>query len=978
MKMMNRQVCHRVGRLIKGVLLFYMLILSPLLMVAQGIPLLRNYSVDDYHANNYNFDIDISDDGTIFIANFEGLLYYDQVEWRIIRTPGITRITVVYCDKNNVVWVGGYNYFGRVQKHTNGDLYLQRIGKPDLFRGEVQEIWENKNQLHFFVNDGKQYVINGNEVKVEKQLSDVSIKIGLSDILKTDALEKDDKIIVLSDVTQTEPLDDNLNAVVKKGQGLFITTKDGKELYSISETNGLCTNNVSYVGYNGHGQLWGATEAGIFCISLPSAYSHFTANEGVSGEILTINEYNDYVYVGTSNGIFRCEGQRFVNLNSSIHGCWQLEPTNQGLLAATSSGVYLITSAGNPRQLTTLGATSVFPIGNQFYSGEMDGVYLSDFNGGNHVKVCELEKVTKILKDNKGTIWLQNLYGEVWNKQESDTKFSLYREKNLDEAMTLVPLHNKVEVVGVEDDDPVPYPHFSYIDDNGVTWLTDNGGKQLYRWKDGKRLDDYEKLLHPLNDFSVRAMFKRSSEIWIGGERGLWVIDTKQQEPSIQEPPKLKFRTVRLGSDSLLWGGYTVVPKELNQLASHERNLRFTYALDYTPLAGTSLYRYRLNDGPWTAWENNCKAEFINLPSGSYTIQVQAQLATGELTDIISMDFSIAYPFYLRWYMIALYMVLLGCLVYGLFRYRLHRLNMEKRRLEHIVQERTAEVVKQKDEIEEKSKNLETALNELHQAQGKLIRQEKMATVGKLTQGLIDRILNPLNYINNFTKLSEGLVKDIEANVEDEKEHMDEENYEDTVDIIDMLRGNLQKVGEHGQNTTRTLKAMEEMLKDRSGGIIPMDLCSVLKQDEQMLNTYYANEIKTYHIKTTFSIPGQEVRINGNADQLSKTLMSLLGNSIYALVKKAQRNAQYTPEVSLTTSVTNGQVSMIIHDNGIGIEDTIIDKVFDPFFTTKPTGEASGVGLYLSHEIIQNHGGTITVQSEKDNFTDFTIVLPIL
>ena len=66
------------------------------------------------------------------------------------------------------------------------------------------------------------------------------------------------------------------------------------------------------------------------------------------------------------------------------------------------------------------------------------------------------------------------------------------------------------------------------------------------------------------------------------------------------------------------------------------------------------------------------------------------------------------------------------------------------------------------------------------------------------------------------------------------------------------------------------------------------------------------------------------------------------------------------------------------HDNGIGIENTIIDKIFDPFFTTKPTGEASGIGLYLSREIIQNHGGDIHVTSQKDQYTEFTITLPVL
>ena len=305
--------------------------------------------------------------------------------------------------------------------------------------------------------------------------------------------------------------------------------------------------------------------------------------------------------------------------------------------------------------------------------------------------------------------------------------------------------------------------------------------------------------------------------------------------------------------------------------------------------------------------------------------------------------------------------------------------------MEKVVQDRTAEVVKQKDEIEEKSKSLETALNDLNKAQNELIRQEKMATVGKLTQGLIDRILNPLNYINNFSKLSEGLVKDLEANIDDEKEHMDTDNFEDTKDVLSMLRSNLQKVGEHGQNTSRTLKAMEEMLKDRSGGIVDMNLLQVLQLDEKMVDKYYAKEITDYHIKVTFNYPQQELPIKGNAEQLSKTLMSLLANAIYAVIKKVAKiqeekdqNVVYTPEVSLTLIPKEKLFEITIRDNGIGIENKILPKIFDPFFTTKTTGEASGVGLYLSREIIQNHGGDINVKTVKDEYSEFIITLPVL
>ena len=252
-----------------------------------------------------------------------------------------------------------------------------------------------------------------------------------------------------------------------------------------------------------------------------------------------------------------------------------------------------------------------------------------------------------------------------------------------------------------------------------------------------------------------------------------------------------------------------------------------------------------------------------------------------------------------------------------------------------------------------------------------------MAATGKLTQGLIDRILNPLNYINNFSKLSEGLIKDVKANIEDEQEHMDKENYDDTMDVLDMLTGNLQKVSEHGQNTTRTLKAMEEILKDRSGGIVPMDLIGVIRQDEEMLESYFKQDIAQYGIKITFDCPEGPLPIDGNPDQLSKTIMSLLGNAVYAIKKKALRVTEsYTPEITLRLTTDSKQVLISIRDNGIGIENTILDKIFDPFFTTKTTGEASGVGLYLSREIIQNLGGDISVKSVKDEYSEFIINIP--
>ncbi len=115
----------------------------------------------------------------------------------------------------------------------------------------------------------------------------------------------------------------------------------------------------------------------------------------------------------------------------------------------------------------------------------------------------------------------------------------------------------------------------------------------------------------------------------------------------------------------------------------------------------------------------------------------------------------------------------------------------------------------------------------------------------------------------------------------------------------------------------------------------------------------------------------------GNPDMICKAVTNLLDNAVYAVAKKLQKDPSFVPEISLAVTVTDAHYILKIRDNGIGIEAKNLGKIYDPFFTTKTTGEAAGVGLYLCREIIQNHGGDISVASVQDEYTEFTITLPI-
>ena len=970
----------------KRLFLYILMLLSACAANAQGFPFIKNYTPDDYHAHNRNFDVVIGNDGIVYIANFEGVLYYDKAKWNIIHTPGITRVTVLFRDSKDNIWCGGYNYFGKIQQKHNGEIYLQRVGDPSIFKGEVIEISETEGKIIFLVDNGYIYQVDDHDkLSVRKQISTEHLQIGLSDVVDIDKLNQN-QAVVLSDITQEMAIGDGLTVAIKKGHGIIIKNESGKIIQTISEANGLCTNSIVWIDYDQHGQIWGATDNGIFSIAYPSAFKRFTESEGLSDEVLSIISFEGKQYIGTINGLFRLEGEKLIKIPTIQHACWDMVITKHGLMIATANGVYLISSNGAITQMTSTNATSIMEDGDLFYTGELDGVFINSYSNNYRQKVWDSENVNKIMKDEQGNIWLQNIYGAIGCKKVGDEKFKDYKIGNGKDDLeaTLVRVGNEIMIINAESTTPFPYPQFSFTDATGVTWLTNNEGKELYRWKNNQRLEDLDILLHPFDNTTVRALYCQDNKIWIGGSDDLTIIDTSVEDPALHTPPHLLIRSIILDGDSLVWRG---IDEEHNEFhfGNKDRNLRFYYSLEYVPLIGSTLYRYQLNDGAWSAWSEDNDAEFFNLSPGYYKFKVQARDPYGRITDITFVNFTISYPFYLRWYMMVLYLLLTILIVYALIQLRLHRLERDKQRLEKVVQDRTAEVVKQKDEIEEKSKSLESALNDLNKAQNELIRQEKMATVGKLTQGLIDRILNPLNYINNFSKLSEGLVKDLEANIDDEKEHMDTENFEDTKDVLNMLRSNIQKVGEHGQNTSRTLKAMEEMLKDRSGGIIDMNLLQVLQLDEKMIEKYYAKEIADYHIKVTFDYPHEKLPIKGNAEQLSKTMMSLLANAIYAVIKKVSKkqeekdqNEVYAPEVSLTLTRKERFFEVTIRDNGIGIENKILPKIFDPFFTTKTTGEASGVGLYLSREIIQNHGGDINVKTVKDEYSEFIITLPIL
>lgn len=320
-----------------------------------------------------------------------------------------------------------------------------------------------------------------------------------------------------------------------------------------------------------------------------------------------------------------------------------------------------------------------------------------------------------------------------------------------------------------------------------------------------------------------------------------------------------------------------------------------------------------------------------------------------------------------------LVIVLLVAQIYkSISRRRLKR----KEYLAKEVEERTQEIRSERDAVQKESEKLAAALEALAEAQDELVRQERMATVGQLTKGLVDRILNPLNYINNFASLTSGLTHDLRANLESEKDKISPAVYEDSRELLDMMTGNLEKITDHGFNTVRIVKAMEELLKDRHGNMVLTNINSLCRIAVDKVRKAYEKEIETYRIDLRFEPLTLSLMVEVNPEQLNNVLVALLKNGLYAVIKKAEKVA-FTPEIVCALTINDDNLWITIRDNGTGMDENLKKKIFAPFFTTKPTSEAAGIGLYVCREVIQNHRGAIEVKSEKGAYTEFVIRIPL-
>jgi len=457
-----------------------------------------------------------------------------------------------------------------------------------------------------------------------------------------------------------------------------------------------------------------------------------------------------------------------------------------------------------------------------------------------------------------------------------------------------------------------------------------------------------------------------------GGSNGITIFNPGEVNKN-SIPPKVFLTDLKLSNKSVQPGENSILKKAIYEtqeitLEHNQNNLSIEFLALHFSNPALNKYSYQLAnfDNEWRDVGNQRVAFYPNLPPGKYIFHVKAANDKGvwneqgaSLTIIINPPWwktTAAYVIY------GLLVIAIGFAVDRYVRRRLVLKEREKNRIRELAQ----------------AKEIEKAYHQLRATQQQLIQSEKMASLGELTAGIAHEIQNPLNFVNNFSEVSNELMDEMKEQLAMGNGHSD--SYRKAIDLADNIKQNLDKINHHGKRADAIVKGMLQHSRTSSGQKEPTDINALC--DEYLRLAYHGFRAKesSFNLKLETDFDSSIQKINVVPQECGRALLNLINNAFYAVSEKKKKVQQgYEPTVSVSTKKKNDIVQIKVRDNGSGIPQKALDKIFQPFFTTKPAGQGTGLGLSLAYDIVtQGHGGEMKVETREGEGSEFIIQLPVV
>lgn len=279
--------------------------------------------------------------------------------------------------------------------------------------------------------------------------------------------------------------------------------------------------------------------------------------------------------------------------------------------------------------------------------------------------------------------------------------------------------------------------------------------------------------------------------------------------------------------------------------------------------------------------------------------------------------------------------------------------------------------------VKDRTAELADALEHLRKTQRQLVVREKLASLGLLTSGIAHEIKNPLNFIRNFAAVSVELSDELRTELDRLRDRLDPRE----VSLLDGLAGDLsqntRKISEHGERVDVIIKGMLEHARHSNSVRQEVNLNQLVSEHVNLAYHAFQLQVRAFTAKIELELDTSLKPVAAGPQELARVVHNLTYNACYAMHEHQARAGEgFSPVLRVSTRDLGEKIEFRLRDNGGGIPRAIRDKIFTPFFTTKPAGQGTGLGLSLSHDFVQDHGGTLTFETEEGAFTEFIMVLP--
>lgn len=764
-----------------------------------AFPEVTNFTKQNYQAGLQNWDFKQGNDGKIYVANNEGLLVYDGTFWSLYPLPNKTIVRSIEIDKSNGrIYVGGQDELGYFEANKQGKLEYQSVTnllpKNDRNFGDVWDIIIYQKMIYARTNQ-KIFQLNGSNTKtflsksewvfmsllnqvlyahdiqhglfrfdnnqwtsifaknpfppndpitailpsIENQLIITTLKNGLYKIKDNELVpfsSPNNRVFAEHRIYAAISLDNGWIALATNNKGVYIINQLGDIIQHYSKAERLQNNNVLSIFLDQQKNLWLGLDNGIDFIAYNSPIKQLIPLQE-DGPGYTAIVYNQHLYVGTSNGLFKTPLEtvtdfsfsrgKFEPVPNTKGQNWALTLVNNRLLLGHHDGVYLIEKNKGTLIESGTGYWTFMPVLNSqngalIASGNYKGINIFEASGNNFINRGSIngfiESSRYLVKDQTNSIWVSHPYHGIYRIRKTDpTNYAIdsFSQKqglpsNLNNHVFMI---NQEMVVATEKGIYTYVQEKNYFEpsNNFQKILGNKSIRYLKEDKEGNVWFIHEKEIGVI-DFSAEAPkivylpeLKNkilsgfefiypidAQNILVGGEKGFFHINYQKYKMNTSKL-RVDIGQVKIenNKDSLIWGGFqyktadddenkTYAPK----ISSDWKAIKFQYSSTTYGQQANVEYSYRLKgyDEDWSEWSSKTFKEYTNLNTGKYTFEVKSRNNLGNESDVASFQFNILPPWYKTSWARMFFTLLILAIIYYLYKWQQNSFQSEMKKLE--------------------------------------------------------------------------------------------------------------------------------------------------------------------------------------------------------------------------------------------------------------------------------------------------------